>query len=222
MDLSLIQENRKDTKCSKLLRRAKFQGWFEFPVITTCDTIPQNIIAFDDAMSAKDHNKYNKWVHFYIYDDEFERIWTQPERYLKVLRKYQGVISPDFSVYRDAPLGEQFSNTFRNRALGYWLSSKGVRVIPNVRWGDERSYSFCFDGIEPDKTVAIGTHGCIKKSDDRYYYKLGLDAMVHRLRPKRIIVYGDAPHDLFSPHMEEIEIIPFKSQFHLSRQKEAV
>jgi len=37
---------------------------------------------------------------------------------------------------------------YRNRAVGYWLQSNGIDIVPNVRWSDERSYSFAFEGLE--------------------------------------------------------------------------
>ena len=42
-----------------------------------------------------------------------------------------------------------------------------VELIPNVRFNDERTYNFCFDGVEKFKTVAVGTHGCIKNKIDK-------------------------------------------------------
>ena len=50
---------------------------------------------------------------------------------------------------------------------------------------------FCFDGIEKGKTVAVGTHGCIKKKDGKEHFKAGLSELVKRLCPKTIIVYED-------------------------------
>ena len=72
-------------------------------------------------------------------DERFERIWKRSVAYLDRLSKFQGVISPDFSLYRDLPLGMQVWNTYRGHALGYWLSRQGLEVISNVRWGDERA-----------------------------------------------------------------------------------
>ena len=37
---------------------------------------------------------------------------------------------------------------------------------------DERIYEFCFDGTEEDKTVAVGTHGCIKQTEDKELFKV--------------------------------------------------
>ena len=70
-------------------------------------------------------------------------------------------------------------------------------MIPNVRWGDARTYDFCFDGIEKGKTAAVGTHGCIKRREDRAYFKAGLAQLIKRKAPKTLIVYGAAPDAIF-------------------------
>ena len=90
---------------------------------------------------------------------------------LDKLKKFKGVISPDFSLYRNMPLVMQMWNTYRGRAVACWLQNNGVEIIPNVRFGDERTFSFCFDGVEENKTVAVGTHGCIKRKEDKIFFK---------------------------------------------------
>ena len=111
-------------------------------------------------------------------------------------------------------------NTYRNRALAYWLQNNGIEVIPNVRFGDERTYSFCFDGIEENKTIAVGTHGCIKRKEDRIFFKVGLDRTVKRLSPKTIVVYGAAPDCIFKQYKDiGIEIVSFESLFSKSRKQ---
>lgn len=95
-----------------------------------------------------------------------------------------------------------------------WLQNNGIEVIPNVRVGDERTYSFCFDGVEENKTVAVGTHGCIKRKEDKLFFKVGLAQLVKRLLPKTIIVYGAAPDSIFKPDRDMgIDIIAFESEF---------
>ena len=83
-----------------------------------------------------------------------------------------------------------------------------------MRFSDERSYQFCFDGIEKHSTVAIGTHGCIKKLTDRAFFEKGLAEMVKQLQPKTIIVYGAAPDLIFKKYKEMgIQIIQFESDY---------
>jgi len=114
----------------------------------------------------------------------------------------------------------QMWNTYRGRALAAWLQDNGVEVIPNIRFNDDRTYDFCFDGIEKDKTVAVGTHGCIKKKTDKEYFKNGLNELVKRLSPKNIIVYGAAPDSIFKPYRDMgINIIAFESEFAKSRKQ---
>ena len=157
---------------------------------------------------------------FYEHDKEFERLWNNPKQYLYKLKKFKGVISPDFSLYRNMPLVMQMWNTYRGRALAVWLQNNDVEIIPNVRFGDERTFFFCFDGIEENKTVAVGTHGCIKRKEDKIFFKVGLARMVQRLSPKTIIVYGGAPDNIFKPYRDMgIKIIAFESEFSKSRKQ---
>ena len=118
------------------------------------------------------------------------------------------------------PLVMQMWNTYRGRALAVWLQNNNVEIIPNVRFGDERSFSFCFDGIEEDNTIAVGTHGCIKRKEDKIFFKVGLARMVQRLSPKTIIVYGSAPDNIFKPYKDMgINIIALESEFSKSRRQ---
>ena len=82
--------------------------------------------------------------HFFEDDYLFERLWRNPKIYLPILKQYNGVILPDFSLYRDMPLVMQLWNIYRSRAIGCWLQSNGIKVIPDVRFGDERTYHCCF------------------------------------------------------------------------------
>ena len=165
-------------------------------------------------------NNFDCWVMFYEHDFKFERLWNDPKRYLAKLKKFRGVISPDFSLYRNMPLVMQQWNTYRGRALACWLQNNGIEIIPNVRFGDERTFSFCFDAIEEGKTVAIGTHGCIKEKEDRLFFKAGFARLVKRLKPKTIIVYGAVPDDIFKIYRDMgINIIAFESEFSKSRKQ---
>ena len=118
------------------------------------------------------------------------------------------MISTDFSLYFDMPLAMQIWNTYRNRAFAFWLQENGVDVIPNVQWGDERSYEFCFEGIPKNSIVAISTHGCIQGKKERPLFKKGLEELVGRLKPTTIVNYSNTPDDIFSPYKKAgIEIL---------------
>jgi hypothetical protein len=157
----------------------------------------------------------NKIHCFYEHDKNFERLWNTPNKYLNKLKKFKGVISPDFSLYRNMPLVMQMWNTYRGRALAIWLQDNGVQIIPNVRFNDERTYEFCFCGIEKYSTVAIGTHGCIKKNIDKKYFKNGLE----NARPaKHEIIIGK--HKWISKQEWQSAIRARKNGTATSKQKE--
>ena len=188
------RRRRRDVFKPWLVEGCSFDGHMEMPVIKRTFSLPERAIPFDKGLSASD---YKQWIHFYTEDTTFERIWNRPRDYIKRLEKFEGVISPDFSLYRDLPLVMQAWNTYRNRALGCFLQNHGIDVIPNVRWGDERSYDFCFDGVEKGGTVSVSTNGCIRNKADREYFKRGLTEMIKRLEPAVIVNYSYTPDDIF-------------------------
>jgi len=202
-------QDRRDVWNANLIFGCRFDGEYEMPVLKSCDCIPEKLTAFTNAKIKLADNSF---IHFYEDDYLFERIWRFPKRYLRLIAAYGGAIAPDFSVYREMPLAQQIYNVFRSRALGYWLSKNGIYVIPNVRWGDERSYKFCYDGLPKNSIVAIGTHGCVKHMDDRRYFFNGLIEMLNRITPKKIIVYGSASDRIIPSLLVcNVEIIHFES-----------
>ena len=86
----------KDVFNAFLVSFACYAGFFEFPILQPTYCIPNRLIAFSKAISCKN---YDQWIHFYEDDYLFERIWRNPTRYLDILKRYNGVILPDFSGY---------------------------------------------------------------------------------------------------------------------------
>ena len=179
---------------------------------------PANALPFEKAYSkATDKN----WLHFYTHDHIFECVWNNPNRYLPVFKRIAGVITPDFSIYREMPLAMQIWNTYRNRALAFWLQREGVPIIPNVRWGDERTYAFAFEGLPKGGTVAVSTNGLLRNRLDREYFKQGLAVMIETLQPRTIVNYSRMPDDIFGPYRNngpELIEIPY---YAFSARKEA-
>lgn len=199
-----------------LVSLAYYAGIFEFPVIQPTYWIPNRLIAFSKSISSKD---FNQWVHFYENDWLFERIWRNPKRYLEILQKFNGVILPDFSLYRDMPFAMQIWNIYRSRAIGCWLQRNGVPVIANVRYADRRTFRCCCDGLSRHCVIAVGSHGLLKSQEDRRNFLKGLDAVVRRLEPSAIVVYGKAPDVFFNKYRQMgVQIIQFESECSISHE----
>lgn len=210
---------RYDVFRSYLVEHADYDGWLELPILRTSNLIPDKLVPFSKAV-LKSWTDFDCWVMFYEHDYNFERLWHNPKRYLERLQKFKGVISPDFSLFRNMPLAMQIWNAYRGHALAAWMQEQGIEVIPNIRFNDVRTYAFCFDGAEKGKTVAVGTHGCIGRKEDRAIFAAGLEQMVQRLEPKTILVYGRAPKGLFGTYEEKgIQVIPFESEISKSRKQ---
>ena len=215
-NINCTRSGCKDVFHAFLVKNARYDGSLEIPCIEPQKEIPKELILFSKILGCKD---YDKWVCFYEDDAAFERIWNRPEKYLPVLSKFKGVITPDFSLYRDMPLVMQQWNIYRSRAIGHWLQENGIKVIPNIRWGDERTYDACCLGVPKNNIIAVGSHGCIKLKRERQQFANGLDVIVNKLRPDVIVVYGAAPDDIFGKYINSgISVVSFVSEFDSSRK----
>ena len=207
----------KDVFHSFLLENAKYVGDFEFPVLNTqIIEIPTKLIKFSEIFSTDDFDAY---VHFFEDDCKIERIWNHPRKYYNQLKKFRGVISPDFSIYRDMPLIMQYWNIFRSRAIAQGLIDNGINVIPNVRYGDGRTYKVACEGIESNSIIAVGSHGCIKGLEDRKYFLEGFEFVLKHLKPKIVILYGSKPYNLFDRFESLTDIVQYKNSFYSKEDK---
>lgn len=186
----------------ELVEGAKFDGIFEMPVIKKPKKviIPELLVPFSEMDRAEPDTFA---VCTYENDNEFKELLINPEKYVEIIKQYQGFVTPDCSVYRDMPLAVQITNIYRSRAIGYYMQRQGIYVIPNVRWGDERTYSpmffperVAFSGIEKNSIVAVGSYGQLKNRTNRYYFEEGMKAMMDSLTPKVVLVYSKMPEEI--------------------------
>ncbi len=208
----------KDVFNAFLVENAQFEGYLDIPVILYGNYKPKKLIAFSKAMRT---TEYDAWIHFYEDDVSFERIWTNPKKYLELFRRFEGVICPDFSLYRDMPLIMHLWNIYRSHAIGSWLQNNEIKIIANIRFSDSRTYTACCTGVYCNGTISVGSHGCLKCKEDRKELAEGLEYIVKVLKPRTIVVYGAAPDAIFQKYKEMgIEILQFESDFSRSRRRE--
>lgn len=190
----MYKQNRDYLKL-ELLNDMSFAGKYNMPKLDATQIIPNNLIPFNECLRCESPEKY--FVHFYIDDYQFERLWNFPKRYLDILKDFAGVISPDFSMYLDMPQAQQIWNNYRSKLLASFLQNNGVSVIPNVSWSDSNSFEFCFDGMPQNSVVAISTNGCINNYSSLYFLD-GYNEMLKRLKPTKVLVYGKVPKEIDS------------------------
>lgn len=179
----------------------KLDKW-EIPIIQKQSFKVEELIAFNYVMNRPE---YDKAVHFFLSDDQFLRLWNKPWKYLDLLRKFAGCLSPDFSLFRMYPLSFQLYNIYRNRMLGAFWQANGINVIPSISWSNEESYDFCFLGVEKGSTVAISNMGIHSNKEAIKYFKKGYDAMMKCIQPKKVILYGGQNFDFLEGNIKYIK-----------------
>lgn len=163
------------------------EGVFQMPVIRNTTHIPSGLIGFNYALTSDDKVK---GVHFYVDDYQFERIWNDPYKYIEVLRDYECVLTPDFSLYMDMPLSMKIWNVFRSRLIGQMMQDEGLIVIPTVSWAESATFDFCFDGLPVGGVMSISTIGVKQDKNAFEIWKAGTTELIKRKKPSALLVYG--------------------------------
>lgn len=184
----------KQHKKQKLVRNEflynnKSRGKYEFPVIKKqeIDVEKIKLLSFVDTKMGDNENK-DKTIHFFTYDWKFEKVYENADTELEKLSQYYCLLSPDFSMFTNMPLVLQIESVFKNRWCGAYFQSKGLKVIPTVSWGDERTFDFCFDGIEEGSIVFVCTY---YRENCEEEFMLGYNEMMKRIKPSMVLCYDE-------------------------------
>ena len=198
--------DRRDVFNGRLLDGLTIVSPYDIPKIQRCTLVPERLLPFSEAVRMKDPET-SAWVHFYEDDYRFERFWRYPEKYLDRLRAFAGVISPDFSLYRNMPKAQKINNTFRNQLLGAWLQANGLEVITNVRVSGRDSVAYALAGTPRHSTLALGLHGCTKDVTNRSHVIEEICLMCEVCEPVNLVVYGSAMYGVLEhPHALDIPV----------------
>lgn len=209
----------------ELVETALFDGVFEIPKIDPPEKIfiPNATIPYSKRNRSEN---FSECVIFYEHDIEFADLIRTPKTFVDDLLRFPAVVTPDNSLYRDSPLLAQIANVYRSRAVGHYLQKNGAYVITNVRWGDERSYTtdflpekFAFLGAPKNSIVSIGTYGCIRDKENKFFFRAGLEAMLDELTPEVVMVYGRMPDSIFGGLKHRTNFIPYPDWISKVRKK---
>ena len=190
---------------------------YNFPVLDFVK--PQkvlNVLPFN-VFKSKPNN--NSWIHFFIDDYQFERVWQQPTQYIKLLKQANGVITTDFSMFIDMPKALQIYNCYRNRALARFFQRQGINIIPAVGWSDKESFSWCFDGIAYGSAIAVSSNGCYSNPEAKKNFLAGFHKMLEKINPCQVIFIGVVPNELKDLYIIE-HFTNFSEKFANFRKKE--
>ena len=194
LDLKLddiFKENERhrtnDTYNLGIMDHENVSDFWQMPIIENNNYIPSNLIGFNYAKTSKEKNV---GIHFYLDDYQFERLWNRPEDYIEILKQYECILSPDFSLYMDMPMPMKIWNIYRRRLIGQYYQSQGIKVIPTLSWAEEETFQFCFEGIPQGSIVSISTIGVKRNEEALKIWEQGVDELIKRIKPSTILIYG--------------------------------
>lgn len=173
-----------------LLEGADYSEPWEMPrlhAVTPDEAHPVGLVPFSRAMveSCRD---YDCFVHFFEDDFRFERLWHDPKRYLPRLRKFAGVVMPDFSTCIDFPKPLKMWGAYRNQSLGAWFQRQGFVTIPNAR--HQPGCDWLIEGLPRHSVIAICGRALTKDVSERRRFVRDVRTTVDALEPLAVVYYG--------------------------------
>lgn len=202
----------RDVYLSYLIVNARRTKTDEYPIIEewmVATEPPKEIIQWDRRCDVV--NFKTTAISFYCCDPGFQPILNNPKKYVDKLKEYQCTIGLDASPFDNMPLVVQKSQIFINLACTYYFGSQGIKIIPNVRLGDDRTLS-SLEAYPKHTLIAIGTHGFTKTLDNRRIFAEQVQKIIDALEPAGICVYGPASDYIFGyARLREIPIYQYDS-----------
>ena len=202
------RKSDKDVFLAEKLKNANFNtGFYQIPDIGDVEIEkPHGLVLWSRRHKCDDKKNYG--LIFYEYDCKFDGkdgIYNtlkygdddKIEKLIKELKEFSFVVCPDYSVYGNFPNYKQIDAMSRSREVGCILSSYGIKVVVNFRATYEWSYELALTGICLNGIVSIGTLGCLKDNESRTLLMDSVKELVKYLKPRIIIVYGQAKDDIF-------------------------
>ncbi len=152
----------------------------EIPKIQKC--LPINVVLSEKIQGV--------WGHCFIGDTRQNCFWNNPFANIDRLKKLKGIISTDYSLFRDYSIAEQKWNCFKNRVMAYHWQQQGLNVVPTASWSVPSSFEWCWDGLPKNSVLGITTNGIATAKEGYRLFVLGLDELIKRLEPIALIVCG--------------------------------
>ena len=149
--------------------------------------IPEKLQSFSESLHYPVHDA---WLHFYE-EDEYCKIYHEGlSPYINHIKKFAGAVSLDRSVGWSDNIEDQKNMNQVNKHSRKVLAKNGIPYITNVRFGDKKSYPFCFEDIPQNSVLFVGAHGTQKRADYKVVFFAGICALVERLSPRVLLIYG--------------------------------
>ena len=173
------------------------------------NSVPEYLCAFDQLSRAPKPEETA--LHFYRADEIFQAVISNPEKYLEKFAKFRAVLTPDCSLTLGMSPSKRAHQTLLSRAVGAIWQSRGINVIPSLRWSDSSDYDLVTSGLNPGGTLAISSYGSMRDAELRRNFEMGAREIVTRLMPTTLLFYGAVSRRLLNDLNESTEVRLFRS-----------
>lgn len=167
----------------------EFSHTYGFPVLKPYNgTVNFTMVPYSDRKKAEGRGQF---VGFFSDDYKWGyALWNRLEASIYSLRKFDGIFSPDYSLYADEEF-KMFNMTqiYKSRFVGAYAQNIGYNVIPTASMGDVDSIKYCFDGLPEHSIIGICGTG-LGRHMQCELWEYGLRALEEMKKPTLIIVYG--------------------------------
>lgn len=134
-------------------------------------------------------------VGFYVFDDVFQNIWYYPERITTRLLNegWMGAVQINYSFLTGDPLVFMQWNTYRARWMCRFWQEFGIKVVPEVNFGDAETFEFNLLGV-PYSPPSLFVQAQNRADAESVEMESdGILTICQRLAPKKLGVYGATP-----------------------------
>lgn len=127
---------------------------------------------------------------FYTEDWRFGRFLKDVKVAQLYLPRFKYVIQPDFSVYYDQPLIDQWWRTWTGKRIAATWQKNGIKVIPSLVAGSRDNYEAAVFGWQPHQVFAVqvqaNDHNPTQDETDAWTITKAL----HDFDPPFVLVYA--------------------------------
>ena len=209
---------------------AELVGSHQLPRLSKQQYIPHDVISFNERNQVSDPE--NHWLDFFIDDSLFEPYWDAQEfgvtensvvleqywrrmnQYMSRVKRFGGVIAPDYSMVPEMHPDQSNWNCARSQISAWRLEQEGVPCVPVAMWRDVADLDWCFDAFAPDSSIAISTNGCHTTGWGKGLFLEGTKELCIQKHPYALIVCGTPFDELYEIHPRIISYPSFSQRMH--------
>ena len=189
------------------------EGPDQVPVLRRFDAeyLPTHLVAFNDR--GRGHDPIDTGIHFYKRDQALSSVVVNPLNWIDRIFDYKCVLTPDITLSSNLPRWQRVRNTVYSRAVGAVWQSRGIHVLPSLRWVDSKDYDFVKSGLEYGTCFAVSSYGVLSDPEKTRDFNNGLKHFQRELKPQEILIYGRVGFRLLDELQSETQVRILPSGF---------